>query len=209
MNFLTKLLTALILISPSITHATLFTIDSSNSIVHTTNWSNWPWDIGLPDDVVDLAVQGTFEVSITPGGINPFTGTQIPDGIAFANVNVISSDAFNRSWNFPSFPGFVFGTNFEGSSDPCFEFQYTSSGSCWSAGNFEQYQGSYDGHSISFMGTMNPDFFTGSNGYLYVITAVAVPEPEKNAYFIAGLSLILFRLKLKKNGRLLTKLAHS
>ena len=200
MKHLIRLLTVLVLISSSISHATLFTIDSSRSVVHTTNWSSWYWNDGLPDDVVDLTVQGTFEVSITPGGFNSLTGAQIPDRIAFTNINVTSSSASDRSWSFPEFTGFFFGPNFEGSSDPCFEDQYASSGSCWSAGNFGQYQGSYDTHSINFTGSMDPDWWsTGSNGYFYEITAMAVPEPKESVFFIAGLGLILLRYRKAKS----------
>jgi hypothetical protein len=201
MNIFAKLFATLILISPSIAQATLFAIDSQISVVHTTNWSNWPWNSSLPDDLVDLSVQGTFEVAITPSGFNPWTGEQVPDKIMFTNINVITSSASNRSWSFPEFMGFFFGPDFEGSSNPCFGDQYTSpGGSCWSAGNFGQYQGTYDGHTIIFTGGMDPDWWsTNSNGYMYEITAVAVPEPTENLYLMVGLALIFLKCGMSKN----------
>ncbi len=211
MSHFVKLVAILILISPSISHATLFEINSSNSVVHTTNWSNWYWNDGLPDDVVDLTVQGTFEVTISSGGFNSWTGMPIPDRIAFTNINISSSGAPDRSWTFPEFMGFFFGPGFEGSSNPCAERQYDSpGGSCWSAGNYGNYQGTFDGQTINFTGGMNPSWgSTVTNGYMYEISAVAVPEPAESAYLIMGLGLIILKLQLSKGRRVKTKQAIS
>ena len=181
-------------------HATVFRIDSSQSIVHTTNWSNWwYYGVGLPDDVESMTLEGTFELSITPGGYNSFTGTPIPDRITFTNIDVPVTLASGRTWGFPSFTGFFYGPDFEGSTDPCFDFSYTSpGGSCMSVGDFADYQGNYDGQTISLSGKMNPSSWPNSNGYFYNIVAVPVPEPSHTAYFATGLGLLLLKVRRER-----------
>lgn len=179
-------------------HATVFRIESTQSIVHTTNWSNW-WfyGVGLPDDVESMTLEGTFEMSITPGGYNAFTGSPIPDRITFANIDVPVVLSSGRIWGFPSFSGFIYEHGFEGSTDPCFDSYTSPGGSCMSMGDFADYQGSYDGQTISLSGRMNPSSWSNSNGYFYNIVAVAVPEPEQVAYFVTGLGLLLLKTRRK------------
>lgn len=178
-------------------YATVFRIDPSQSIVHTTNWSNWwYYGVGLPDDVESMPLEGTFEISITHGGYNSFTGDPIPDRITFTNIDVPVILASGRTWGFPSFTGFFYGPGFEGSTDPCFDSSFTSpGGTCWSSGGFADYQGNYDGQMVSMSGKMNPSLWLNSNGYFYNIVAVPVPEPSQIAFFATGLGLLLLKIR--------------
>lgn len=193
---------AMLFAMASASHATVFRIDSSQSIVHTTYWSNWwYYGVGLPDDVESMTLEGTFELSITPGGYNSFTGAAIPDRITLTNIDVPVILASGRTWEFPSFTGFFYGPGFEGSTDPCFDSSYTSpGGSCMSMGDFADYQGNYDGQMISLSGKMNPSLWLNSNGYFYNIVAVPVPEPSQIAFFATGLGLLLLKIRRGRFG---------
>ncbi len=168
-------------------HAQTFLIDPNQSLVHTTNWSNWDWDLmGAPDDAVDSFVSGHFDLVIEPGGYHEFTGNPAPERISFIHVEVSSPNISGREWAFPDFKGFYFGTTFEGSEDPCFGFGYYTSGTCLSAGNMGTYSGTFDGQTLRIQGTKNADLIPGSNSFAYTIVATAVPEPNNTFYFASG-----------------------
>jgi len=182
----------IILTAAHISLAATMQIDPTKSIVHTTNWSNWQWNLmGLPDDNVDITISGNFDLSVKPGVINIFTNYQSPDRIQFTNIDVPTNGPDGRAWELPSFEGFFdqFSTSsFAGSEDPCFSFSYYFNGSCYSAGDFGSYTGNYDGVNFVFTGVKNPNFSTGANGFFYTI--VATPVPIQTSIWLFGSGLL-------------------
>lgn len=179
-------------------------IDPARSIVHTTNWSNWQFNLmGPPDDDVDIAISGNFDLTIKPGVVNVFTNDLSPNRIQFTNINVPTNGPDGRSWEFPSFEGFFdqYSTSsFAGSEDPCFSFSYYDNGSCYSAGNFGSYTGTYDGVNLVLTGAKNPNFSTGANGFFFTIVATPVPLQASIWLFGSGLLGLVSAARYKKSG---------
>lgn len=184
-----------LMLSPTPVAGTTLYIDPTQSIVRTTHWSNWPWDLEPPHDAVDLSISGSFEILVERRAGQP-------DYPYLARLQDIDVEIFHdagRTWEFPDFLGLLFADQTIGASENvCAQlFWYLSGpGSCWSQGNFGSYWGTYDGSVLTITGGKNPNFFNGTNGFFYEIVArVEAPDvhavPEPSAVVLLGLGLLI------------------
>lgn len=184
-------------------HAITLQINTAQSVVHTTNWGNWDWsNWGAPNDGIDIAISGVFDLAIKPGVTNVFTNFLSPNRIEFTNISVPTNGSNGRSWQFPFFEGFFdfnSTSGFSGSEDPCFSFGYYLNGSCFSAGTFASYEGTWDGSNLVLSGRKNPDFNTGANAFTYRIVATAIPEPATSMLVLLGTLLLLMHREKRQS----------
>jgi len=192
LSWILSLLVLLLTLGPSAGSAATLRIDPNLSVVHTTFWTPYAMALEVADDIVDLNIAGTFEVLVQEDGL-----------MNFRNIDVITTTQSDRTFTFPEYPGLYYGPSFAGSEDDCFLFfsYYQFSGSCWSAGNFGSYTGTFDGQTLHMTGGKDGWFTTSSqtNSFIYDITAYVVPIPGAFILFLSGVSsILLYAAKLSR-----------
>jgi hypothetical protein len=102
-----------------------------------------------------------------------------PDIIRFTAIDVDAGGATDLGFAFPTYPGVVDGQGFGGSENPCSLF-FMQGSSCFSAGFFGSFGGSFDGTVLSMTG-VDPASFLDA----FTFTLVATADP-RNAVPLPG-----------------------
>lgn len=111
--------------------------------------------------------------------------------IDFTPLSLDLNGADTLGFLFPTYSGILNGDTFSGNENPC-TFDLLGGFSCMSIGYFGQFEGSYDGETLSLEGTdpLNSPFDT----FTYHIVARAVPEPGTLSLLaLAGAGGLLLR----------------
>lgn len=123
--------------------------------------------------------------------------------LLYLKMRDLSTDALAQGFYLDVDLGLINGETFETRSDPCFLFVGPGSCSGWVIGGPSDSHGTWDGHTLTWMGYRAPYFdfvtFTNIDGFNYSIVAAAVPEPGILSLTLLILPLMFFGMSRQNN----------